>query len=107
MKLKIPEILIQQYFQRTMLYNNKTLMIAYDVFFTADRSNRYFITKDNNLVKIQGDQLAVIAKLVSTGKSAYPWMFYDGTKNYLLLNAQGTIVSPQGKELGLIRMHGK
>ncbi len=81
--------------------------IAYDVFFTADRSNRYFITKDNNLVKIQGDQLAVIAKLVSTGKSAYPWMFYDGTKNYLLLNAQGTIVSPQGKELGLIRMHGK
>ncbi len=79
--------------------------IAYDVFFTADRNSQYFITTENNLVKIQDDQLVVIAKLVATGKKAYPYMLYDGTKNYFLLDTQGTIVSPQGTKLGSIRMH--
>jgi hypothetical protein len=81
--------------------------VAYDVFFTADKNSRYYITTENNLVKIQGDQLVVIAKLVSTGKSAYPWMLYDGTKNYFLLDAKGNILTPQGKQSGYIRIHQK
>ena len=81
--------------------------IAYDVFFTADKNSQYFITTQNNLVKIQGDQLVVIAKLVATGKKAYPYMLYDGTENYFLLDTQGNIVSAQGKKLGAIRVHRK
>lgn len=81
--------------------------IAYDVFFSSDRNSQFYITTQNNLVKIEDDGLVVIAKVVATGKEAYPYMLYDGTNRYMLLDVQGNILSSQGKKLGIIRMHQK
>ena len=78
--------------------SGKTLAVVFD----RDPQSQYYITADHNLVKVSGAQLTVIAKLVATGKKAYPWMLYDGTKNYLLVDASGIILSPEGARLGAI-----
>ena len=80
------------------LASGKTLAVVFD----RDPQSQYYITADNNLVKLSRQQLTVIAKLVPTGKKAYPWMLYDGTKNYFLVDASGIILSPEGVRLGAI-----
>jgi hypothetical protein len=78
--------------------------ISYEVFLNSDRNNRYFITTQNNLVKLQNNRLSVLAKLVAISKENYPLMLYAAKDDYLLINKQGHIISPPtGKTLGYLK----
>jgi hypothetical protein len=81
--------------------------IAYDVIFNADRTNKYYITTGNNLVKVHGGQGSVVAKLVSTGKQQYPWMLYASAQDYFLIDRQNQVLTPNGQKIGYIRSHIK
>ena len=78
--------------------------ISYEVFLNSDKSGRYFITTQNNLVKFQNNNLVVLAKLVSTNINNYPFMLYAAKDDYLLINRSGQIISPPtGKTLGYLK----
>ncbi len=79
--------------------------IAFDVIFNADRTNKYYITTGNNLVKVHGGQGTVVAKLVSTGRQQYPFMLYASASDYFLIDRQSRVITPQGQVIGYIRKH--
>jgi len=79
--------------------------IAYDVLFSADRVNKYYITTSNNLVKVHGGQISVVAKLMQTGRREYPWMLYASANDYFLIDRQNNVLTPQGKMIGSIKAH--
>ena len=79
--------------------------IAFDVVFNADRTNKYYITTGNNLVKVHGGQGSVVAKLVSTGKQQYPWMLYASAADYFLIDRQNQVLTSTGQKIGYIRTH--
>jgi hypothetical protein len=79
--------------------------IAYDVIFNADRTNKYYITTGNNLVKVHGGQGSVVAKLVSTRRQQYPWMLYASASDYFLIDRQNRVVTPNGQVIGYVKRH--
>jgi hypothetical protein len=79
--------------------------IAYDVVFNADRTNKYYITTANNLVKVHGGQGTVVAKLVATDRQQYPWMLYASASDYFLIDRQSRVLTPQGQGIGYVRKH--
>jgi hypothetical protein len=90
---------------RGTVLSDKT--IAYDVTFIADRVNKYYITTLNDLVKVHGGQVAVVAKLMSTKRQDYPWMLYASANDYFLIDNQNNILTIQGKVIGNVRAHRK
>ena len=79
--------------------------IAYDVIFNADRTNKYYITTGNNLVKVHGGQGSIVAKLVSTGRQQFPWMLYASAADYFLIDRQSRVLTRQGQAIGYVRKH--
>lgn len=79
--------------------------IAYDVIFNADRTNKYYITTANNLVKVHGGQGEVVAKLKSTGRSQYPWMLYASADDYFLIDRQSRVLTRRGQVIGIVKKH--
>jgi hypothetical protein len=79
--------------------------IAYDVVFNADRTNKYYITTGNNLIKVHSGQGSVVAKLVSTGRQQYPWMLYASAADYFLIDRQSRVLTSAGQAIGYVRKH--
>jgi hypothetical protein len=79
--------------------------IAYDVIFNADRTNKYYITTQSNLVKVHGGSISVLAQLKSTGREAYPWMLYASANDYFLIDRQRRILTTEGKVIGYVKKH--
>jgi len=90
---------------RSMVLSDKT--ISYDVIFSADRVNAYYITTLNDLVKVHGGQVSVVAKLMQTNRQDYPWMLYASASDFFLIDRQNNIFTTQGKLIGRIKVHRK
>ncbi|HKH63663.1 MAG TPA: hypothetical protein VKA49_22655 [Flavitalea sp.] len=76
--------------------------IAFDVHFSFDPNTKYHVTVKNNLVKLLNNDLYVLGKLLSTGKSSYPLAFQTVSQDFLLISRTGKIINAQGKTLGYI-----
>ncbi|HYE54691.1 MAG TPA: hypothetical protein VD996_07605 [Chitinophagaceae bacterium] len=76
--------------------------IAYDVHFTADPGSRYHVTIRNNLVKLAGNKLAVLGKLLPTNSSTYPMALRTNANTVFLVSRKGQIVTSSGKALGYV-----
>lgn len=79
--------------------------ILVDVKFSIDKNNEYFITVQNNVVRWDGNNLAVVGKLATLRNAEYPFYIYDATKNYVLISKEGYLVNPQGNKVGYLSMH--
>lgn len=75
--------------------------IAYDVHFNADPGNVYHITVRNNLVKMAGNRLSVLGKLLATDNNSYPYALQAGS-NLLLVSNRGSLVNTEGYKLGYL-----
>lgn len=76
-------------------------LIAYDVHFNAEPDNVYHITVRNNLVKLSGDRLSVLGKLLATNSNSYPYALQAGSK-LLLVSNRGSLVTTEGYKLGYL-----
>lgn len=80
--------------------------IAYDVHFTIDPENRYYVTVRNNLVRLKDDKLSIVGKLHTTDHDHYPLALKAGNL-LMLVDKKGKIISAKGKALGQVRVHGR
>jgi hypothetical protein len=79
--------------------------ITVDVNFSIDKNNEYFITVQNNVVRWDGNNLAVVGKLAKLKNEEYPFYIYDATKNYILISKSGYLVDKAGSTVGYLSMH--
>lgn len=79
--------------------------ILVDVNFSTDKKNEYFITVQNNVVRWDGSQLAVVGKLARLKSREYPFYIYDTKKNYVLVSNSGYLVNEKGNKVGHLSMH--
>jgi hypothetical protein len=79
--------------------------ITVDVNFSIDKNNEYFITVQNNVVRWDGNNLAVVGKLAKLKNEEYPFYIYDATKNYVLISKNGYLIDKEGSRVGYLSMH--
>jgi hypothetical protein len=79
--------------------------ILVDVKFSIDKNNDYFITVQNNVVRWDGNNLAVVGKLGKLKSREYPFYIYDTSKNYYLVSSEGYLVTKSGNKVGYLTMH--
>jgi hypothetical protein len=79
--------------------------IVVDGKFSIDKNNEYFITVQNNVVRWDGNNLAVVGKLAKLKSQDYPFYIYDATKNYVLISKNGYLVDKEGSKVGYLSMH--
>lgn len=68
--------------------------------FHADPHTNYYVTTQYNVVRVKNRQLSVIGKLSRLNSKTYPYMISDAQNNQLLVDARGTIVTTQGRQVG-------
>jgi len=79
--------------------------ILVDVKFSIDQNNEYFITVQNNVVRWDGNKLAVVGKLGKLKSADYPFYIYDTSKNYYLISNEGYLLTQSGNKVGYLTMH--
>jgi hypothetical protein len=78
--------------------------INYDVVFKGVRSEEYFITSQNNVVKLNGNRLLTVAKLAASNNSRYPYVIFDD-ETQLYIDTRGNIINEYGRNVGYINKH--
>lgn len=76
-----------------------------DVYFSADPENKYHVTTNYSLVKVKNGVLNVLGKLTRLNSTRFPYMIYDSQNTQLLVDASGNIITPTGKQVGLLKNH--
>ena len=76
--------------------------IAFDVHFNFDPETKYHVTTRHNLVKVADDEIHILGRVFTTGKSSYPLAFHTGSDDVFLINSKGQIFNRQGKTLGYL-----
>jgi hypothetical protein len=78
--------------------------IAYRVKFNIDPDGQYFVTIKNHLVKLESSKLLVLANMIQSKSTVYPYIFYQDKNNYLLIKKNGLILSADGKIAGYLTL---
>lgn len=76
-----------------------------DVFFNADPASTFHITTDYNLVKVSNGKATVLGKLLKTNSTQYPYVLADSQNTPLLVSSRGSILTRQGKQVGILKNH--
>ena len=90
---------IQQRSQATTLADR---YIAFDVHFATEPSSKYFVTVNNNFVKVHNEQLLVLGKMTRTGKSSFPLVLFNGDRQVFFVSNEGGIYTDKGRKIGWI-----
>ena len=70
--------------------------------FNSDTKNQYYLTTNLEVVKYDGRNSQVIAKLAKADSYEYPYIIYDDYGYQLYIHREGGIVNREGKYLGSI-----
>lgn len=84
--------------------NASTQTIVYDVKFNGANGGQYYITSQNNVVKMTGSRMQVVAKIAASNKSSYPYIIYDDSVQ-MFVDKRGNIYSSNGRNVGFISRH--
>lgn len=76
--------------------------IAYDVHFATEPASKYFVTTNNNFVKVHNDELLVLGKMTRTGKTTFPLVLFNGDRQVFFVSQEGAIYTDKGRKIGWI-----
>ena len=76
--------------------------IAYDVHFATEPASKYFVTTNNNFVKVHNDELLILGKMTRTGKSTFPLVLFNGDRQVFFVSNEGGIYTDKGRKIGWI-----
>jgi hypothetical protein len=68
----------------------------------SDPGGKYFVTENSSVVRLSNGQLRVIGRLERTNKGKFPYTIMLDNKQRLLVEKDGKLVTPSGKEVGNI-----
>lgn len=71
-----------------------------DVRFHADPYAKYYVTSQYNLVKVSNNRVYSIGRIARLNSQLYPYLIYDQNNTQLLVDARGSIITKQGKQIG-------
>jgi hypothetical protein len=78
--------------------------IVYDISFTGARGQQYFITDQNNVVVMRGNQAVLVAKVTRTNRRDYPFVIYDDQQQ-IYIDTRGNLLTETGRNVGYITRH--
>lgn len=89
---------------RTRRSQSQNVQLVYDIKFNGNTSQQYFITAQNQVVMLRGNQGVVVAKISSTNRSNYPYVIYDD-RQQIFIDRRGYLFAENGRSVGYITRH--
>lgn len=74
-----------------------------DIRFSADPRNSYFVTSDYNVVKVQQNGAVVVGKMTRLNSRRIPYLIYDEHNTRLYVAADGSVLTADGRNVGILR----
>jgi hypothetical protein len=84
--------------------NSANVQLAYDIRFSGNNRQQYYITSQNQVIMLRGNQGIVVAKVASTNRSNYPYVIYDDQQQ-IFIDRGGNLFSETGRRIGFITRH--
>lgn len=83
--------------------NSAIVQILYDINFNG-AGQRYFITAENQVIMLRGNQGVVVAKVAATHHSNYPYVMYDD-RQQIFIDRNGNLFTENGRRIGSVTRH--
>ncbi len=77
--------------------------INFNVIFAADRNNKYYLTRNNNLITLRDSKLLVLGTMVKAKYEDYPYAIRMTGGNDIFISRSGNIVNKSGKNIGYLK----
>lgn len=89
--------------------DDQSVLLAKDILaavrFNADPGVKYYLTTRLNVVRVDGDKLYIIGKLIKSDNKTYPYVIYDESDTRVFVKSTGDIVSNKGSIVGRMIAH--
>lgn len=88
---------------RTAQYpaRNSQQKVVYQIHFTGGTTAKYYITSHNNVIRYNGQHIAVVGKIGATNQANIPYVIYDDSTQ-MYVDKKGNIYSNRGTRIGLL-----
>ncbi|MCW3079355.1 MAG: hypothetical protein JWR87_785 [Segetibacter sp.] len=83
---------------------SSNVQLVYDIRFNGNNLQQYYITSQNEVIMLRGNQAVTVAKLASTNKSNYPYVIYDD-RQQIFIDRNGNLFSENGRKIGYLLRH--
>jgi hypothetical protein len=84
--------------------NSSNVQLVYDIKFNANNNQQFYITSENQVITLRGNQGIVVAKITSTNRSNYPYVIYDDQQQ-IFIDRSGNLFTETGRRIGYITRH--
>jgi len=83
---------------------SQNINLVYDIRFNGNNNQQYFITAQNQVIMLRGNQAYVVAKIASTNRSNYPYVIYDDQQQ-IFIDRTGNLFLENGRKVGYVTRH--
>lgn len=83
---------------------SQNVQLVYDIKFNGNNSQQYFITAQNQVIMLRGNQAVVVAKISSSNRFNYPYVIYDD-RQQIFIDRRGNLFAENGRSIGYITKH--
>jgi hypothetical protein len=80
--------------------------IAATIYFNASPNADYIVTKRFNVVKVENEEMTIIARIKRSDDSEFPYIIYDNSGYQVYVDAYGGIYNSRGKVVGKMKLAG-
>lgn len=84
--------------------NSASTQLIYDIRFNGNNGQQYYITSQNQVIMLRGNQGVVVAKIAATNRSNYPYVIYDDQQQ-IFVDRSGYLFTENGWRVGYITRH--
>jgi hypothetical protein len=98
-ELEVREEVVAEPRRTTTISNNTIAAIRFD----SEPDKEFFVTKRMNVVKMEDEEMKLIARIAKSDSENYPFIIYDDSGYRLYVDKRGTIVNRHGKSVGKLR----
>ena len=78
--------------------------LVYDIRFNGSNNQQYYITSENQVITLRGNQPMVVARIATTNRSNYPYVIYDD-RQQIFIDRSGNLFAENGRRIGYIARH--
>lgn len=84
--------------------NSSGVQVVYDLRFNNYNGQQYYVTSQNDVIILRGNQGVVVAKIAATNFSRYPYVIYDDQQQ-IYIDRTGNLFSESGRSVGFLTRH--
>jgi hypothetical protein len=100
-ELEVPAVVAVP--ERTYTLTSTTVNTIASIRFNSSPGKEFYVTKRMNVVKMEDEEIKLIARVSRSDSENYPYIIYDDTGFRLYVDRSGTIVDRKGNPVGTMR----